>query len=213
MREALYKISYMIILTIVFTTGVVVVKSFTAGRITLNEQLFERQKIIWALNLSKDEDLTGIEVEQIFQERIQEYLWTEKNATIYADVPGGEVKGYAFPIVGAGLWGPIHGYLGIDPDGERLTGISFTKHSETPGLGGRIEEEEFREQFEGLDIDEPEDGIYVQFVREGQAAGKGEVHAITGATQTSKALKKFLNEDLGDFLEALEQGSLEKFDE
>ncbi|MBE0618532.1 MAG: FMN-binding protein, partial [Proteobacteria bacterium] len=74
-----------------------------------------------------------------------------------------------------------------------ILGLSFTKHQETPGLGGRITEPWFRDQFQGKPVrPPPEGGPPLQFVYR-QPRSPREVEAITGATQTSTRLGVFLN--------------------
>ena len=45
---------------------------------------------------------------------------------------------YIIPVYGAGLWGPIWGYIAVDADGKTIYGANFSHESETPGLGARI---------------------------------------------------------------------------
>jgi Na+-transporting NADH:ubiquinone oxidoreductase subunit C len=83
--------------------------------------------------------------------------------------------------------------VAVDPQGERIIGIAFTKHQETPGLGGRISEPWFQQQFRGKPIAVPASGGEpLRFVYR-KPEGPREVEAITGATQTSSRLDKFLN--------------------
>ena len=48
---------------------------------------------------------------------------------------------------GPGLWGSIEGYVAISKDYSTILGLTFITQSETPGLGGRIGEEEYLSQF------------------------------------------------------------------
>lgn len=59
----------------------------------------------------------------------------------------GEVK-YILPVYGAGLWGPIWGYMAIDSDGSTVYGAYFAHQGETPGLGAEIEKPAFLNQFD-----------------------------------------------------------------
>jgi len=99
-----------------------------------------------------------------------------------------------FPIYGAGLWGPIWGYIALSSDCETITGAYFDHESETPGLGAKIKDEEwFREKFAGKKI---AFGNEVLFNLSKNAELTGDfnaVDAITGATMTSKGLDKALN--------------------
>ncbi|MBR4147780.1 MAG: FMN-binding protein [Bacteroidales bacterium] len=85
------------------------------------------------------------------------------------------------PMEGKGLWGPIWGYIAIAPDGKTVIGAIFDHKSETPGLGGEITKEKFRNQFKGKQISS--DGYYVPV----------EFDAITGATKTSNGVKEMID--------------------
>lgn len=89
-----------------------------------------------------------------------------------------KVKGYG---------GPIRMAVGIGLDGA-VRGLSVISHSETPGLGANIENQEFLQQFEGKTLGDP------------IAVGE-DVQAITGATITSKAAAKEVREALEAFQE------------
>jgi Na+-transporting NADH:ubiquinone oxidoreductase subunit C len=78
-----------------------------------------------------------------------------------------------------------------------MVNIQFFDHKETPGLGARIEENWFTSQFKGLKIawNKPEkERVIVGPSPDPNAANR--VDAITGATQTSTALMRFLNQEL-----------------
>ena len=63
----------------------------------------------------------------------------------------GDVK-YILPVYGAGLWGPIWGYVSINSDGSTIYGAYFAHQGETPGLGAEIEKPAFSDQFTGLHL-------------------------------------------------------------
>src|SRR5699024_7057414 len=107
----------------------------------------------------------------------------------------GEVKAIAFPSGGSGLWGTIEAYVGVRSDYSEIVGVDFIEHSETPGLGGRIDEKEFKEQFRGLDLEDVEGSNYIIY----KPASGGNVDAIAGATLTSKSVSNFLNKDIDEF--------------
>ncbi|MCQ2177966.1 MAG: FMN-binding protein, partial [Bacteroidales bacterium] len=57
------------------------------------------------------------------------------------------------PVYGAGLWGPVWGYVAFDKDGQTIVGAYFDHASETPGLGGKIKDDPaFRDQFKGRKV-------------------------------------------------------------
>ena len=100
------------------------------------------------------------------------------------------------PVYGAGLWGPVWGYVAFDEDLKTILGAYFDHESETPGLGAKIKDDpSFRAQFEGKTADFAADPVFA--IRK-NAAGSNEVDAITGATMTSKGL----GEAIGKWFEA-----------
>jgi Na+-transporting NADH:ubiquinone oxidoreductase subunit C len=94
--------------------------------------------------------------------------------------------------------------VGIDPQATKVLGLAFTKHSETPGLGGRITESWFTDQFKGLPLHPIESNQNIFYLKpQGTGKAANELDAITGATNTSSAVQAFLNQDLDYFLKDL----------
>ena len=60
----------------------------------------------------------------------------------------GSIK-FIVPVYGAGLWGPIWGYVAVDDNGSDVYGAFFSHEGETPGLGAEIEKPKFQDQFKG----------------------------------------------------------------
>ncbi len=98
------------------------------------------------------------------------------------------------PVYGAGLWGPVWGYIAIEPDFTTIHGAYFDHESETPGLGAKIKDEEwFREKFAGKVIAFGKEEPFC-LAKNAEAEGADNaVDAITGATMTSKGLNTALN--------------------
>jgi len=98
------------------------------------------------------------------------------------------------PVYGAGLWGPIWGYVAVESDGKTIAGAYFDHESETPGLGAKIKDEPwFREQFVGKKAAFGQSPVFA-IVKGGAPEGQeNAVDAITGATMTSKGLDEAIN--------------------
>ncbi|MDE6716573.1 MAG: NADH:ubiquinone reductase (Na(+)-transporting) subunit C [Muribaculaceae bacterium] len=108
---------------------------------------------------------------------------------------------YVVPVYGAGLWGPIWGYIAFDSNGNTIYGAYFAHQGETPGLGAEIETPKFQNQFQNKDIFAP-DGQFqsVKVVKNGQEPASGAyVHAISGGTITSQGVAKMLQESLAPY--------------
>jgi len=118
----------------------------------------------------------------------------------------GQIVAYALPISGQGFWAPIKGVIGIKADRQTITGIAFYEQNETPGLGAQITKDVFKNQFNGKIISSTEKPINMK--RPGDELAKSDVHAITGATQTSTRLEKIINEALKNWLSESNKSSV-----
>ncbi len=95
---------------------------------------------------------------------------------------------------GMGLWDRISGVIAVNSDVSEIIGLSILEQKETPGLGGRISEEEFQEQFRGQKIGDvinmtPSTGDAYSPERDDSA-----FDAISGATLTSMFFATIVNE-------------------
>ncbi len=104
------------------------------------------------------------------------------------DITGKTVT--VIPCYGAGLWGPVWGYLAFDEDGRTFDGAIFDHKSETPGLGAKIAEEPFYSQFKGHKLT---DEGHFDVVKGGAHGDIHGVDAISGATITSRAVGTTIN--------------------
>ena len=105
---------------------------------------------------------------------------------------------FIVPVYGAGLWGPIWGYVAFDSNGDTIYGAYFSHEGETPGLGAEIEKPAFQDQFEGKNIF-ANDGAFtsIAVVKTGkEPQGKAWVHAVSGGTITSQGVQKMLYDSL-----------------
>ena len=101
------------------------------------------------------------------------------------------------PCYGAGLWGPIWGYVGFEKDLKTIKAVRFGHKGETPGLGAKIADEpSFAEAFVGKTVGEGEILFEVAKPANRQTENNG-VDAISGATITSQALGKTLDQWFG----------------
>ena len=106
-----------------------------------------------------------------------------------ADLPDGS-QAYIFSAYGAGLWGPIWGWISLKTDMNTVAGVKFDHQGETPGLGAEIATPAFAGQFAGKEIFANGEFSSIAIVKGGAKEGStNEVDAISGGTITSKALE------------------------
>lgn len=151
---------------------------YTRPKIALNEEIKLKKSVLNVFNISYAKN----EIIDIFDTTIK--VRAINGMAYYEYYDRGKVSGVAFEMRGAGFWGPISALVALRPNLNIIKGIEILHQEETPGLGGRITEDEFKGQFKGKPVI-PEISI----------------DAITGATMTSRAFKKIINENVKSFRE------------
>lgn len=131
---------------------------------------------------------------------------------VYERVDGsGNVQAYALPVQGVGLWGPISGFIALEPDASTVLGATFAAPAETPGLGYEIVNTPFRSQFPGKQIFTDGGELSPVSVVKGEVdlacAGRTEfcVQGVSGATMTSNGVDLMLEGILSAYEPYLEQ--------
>lgn len=196
-KSAAYIIGFMIVICMVFGTGVSVVYNATRDMLEKNKK-FHRNRIICQAFLLRVSDDSAEAYAEAISKHIEIKSITDGNRirNVYRRIDP-ENPELGFDFGGMGFWDRIDGIIVFTQNLEKIINIQFFDHKETPGLGARIEEKWFTDQFKGVRIawnkDVPDRVII------GRATGAkadNRVDAITGATQTSMALKRFLNAEL-----------------
>ena len=146
------------------------------------------------VNLKEQYDLlkksSGAEAQSSLSLKLPVFKCTLDNETVYL-----------FSCYGAGLWGPIWGYIALKDDFNTVYGAAFDHKSETPGLGAEIATEWFQNNFKGKSIFEGNEFVSVSVMKGGATPGNNhQVDAVTGGTITSKALDETMKSWLGAYL-------------
>jgi Na+-transporting NADH:ubiquinone oxidoreductase subunit C len=192
----IYPIIFMALVTAIFITVLAGLNFVTADTISFNQESQLQQKILYIFDILPEGGMEK-DIERVFNESVIEKEWGDLKG--YALVEGGQEIGYAVPINGAGLWGSITGYVGLNKDYTEIIGIEFVTQSETPGLGGRISENSYKDQYRGIDISGKTDNFIIS-----SPQPDSNVDAIAGATQTSAAVVKIVNENIKLFFREVE---------
>ena len=136
----------------------------------------------------------------------------ENYSTVYLVGDPQDPEQLILPIRGQGLWGLMRGYLSVEGDGNTIVGITYYSHSETPGLGAKVDTPRWKSKWPGKKIygeggdAEPEIGLV-----KGGATEDTEVDALSGATLTSNGVSNMLEfwlgpEGFGSFLAKFRDG-------
>ena len=183
-----FPILYMFLITAAFSSVVIGFTALTRERVEANARLAFETAVVAVLPEMKAE-LGSVEVHRQFTEQVSEPDASSGGA--YTLKKGGRIEAYALPFEGQGFWAPIRGVIGIAGDKRTVTGIFFYEQTETPGLGGEIVKPAFRDQFKGRILAGEERPIAIR--QPGSELGANDVHAVTGATQTSTRLEAIVN--------------------
>ncbi|MCQ9206905.1 MAG: FMN-binding protein [Omnitrophica bacterium] len=166
---------------------IVLVSGISAGLlVTIN--ICTKDRIAWNKEIKLKKSVLNVfgipykknEIINVFGKKVE--IGELGGRPFYRYYERGKVSGIAIEIKGAGFWGPISALVALKPGLGTIKGVEILHQEETPGLGGRIAEDEFKDQFKGRSV-EPEISV----------------DAITGATMTSKAFKKIINENVKSF--------------
>ncbi len=173
--------------------------TFTAPYRASNEKAEEIVNILTALGVPFHPGASARELVDVNDQNVQ--AQHRGDLTVYAYLPPGDEglpKAYALRFSGPGLWGPIEGFLALEPDMRTILAITFYRQEETPGLGGETAAPRFKKQFVGKSVVNAagEPGISI-----GGAAGPNTVNAITGATMTCDKLEAILDKTLQKLIE------------
>lgn len=104
------------------------------------------------------------------------------------------------PLYGAGLWGPIWGYIALAPDMNTVKGIVLDHSGETPGLGAEITTAKHQAMYVGKTVFEGEELVGITLKKGGAAEGAmHEVDAITGGTKTSDGVSAMIKDCLASY--------------
>lgn len=112
-------------------------------------------------------------------------------------------KAYVIPVTGRGLWGGLWGYIAVNESKDKVLGTYFYHESETAGLGARIGEKDFQQQFDGRPVFDESGNVALTVVKQGAGDDKFQVDGITGATLTSKGCGAMVTEGLDAYVEFL----------
>ena len=184
----LYVVIFTFVATFIFVFIIALADNATSERVARNQELVTAQAFLNAVGESESD---GTKALLAFEETFGS---VEGESVVHATVDGEDLLVKQFS--GKGLWGTVTGVIATDAGLNRIIGLDIISHSETPGLGGRIEEDWFKNQFRNEKI--AAGGIRV---RKGEGGSDSDpdnsvVDGVTGATGTSSAMEVIINDEI-----------------
>lgn len=173
----------------------------TYNKVVEKDEIIDSKGNVVKDGLKKDQDGFAVSLKEISKDRLPVYVCHVSE--------GSDGLKYIFPLTGKGLWGAIWGYIALNSDLRTVYGAYFSHESETAGLGARITEAAFQDEFKNKKISkEGSDKIDLSVVKNGKVKdAEVECDGITGATLTSNGVNDMLQECLGNYKAFLNIGN------
>ena len=206
---------YTVVYASVMVLLVAVVLAFTSQSLrSFQKDNDKRQQILRSINVS----VPANEAEAKYNELIKESFLVNENGEkvegdaftatpeqhpVFVASVDGQNK-YIMALSGAGLWGPLWGYLSVDNDKNTIFGTDFSHQGETPGLGAEIAKPAFSNEFKGKKLFINGEFKSVAIVEPGKSvAGQDYVDGISGGTITSQGVDHMLFNSLNGYVKFL----------
>jgi Na+-transporting NADH:ubiquinone oxidoreductase subunit C len=126
----------------------------------------------------------------------------ENVSLVYIREIDGSIDKVVIPVRGYGLWGTLFGYLGLEGDLRTVAGLGFYEHKETPGLGGEVDNANWKSTWPGVKLFDEEGNVALRLVKQrsaqGSAAADHEIDALSGATFTTRGVQNLVQFWTGD---------------
>lgn len=186
MKEITHILATLTIIGIIAGGALSLVNNWAAPKIVINQKA-ETERAIFLVHLDgkRYEEMkdSGFEVYKVYDQ-------------------SDKFVGYSLVYSGNGFQGKIKMMVGLTEDISKITSIEVLEQSETPGLGTKILESSYKDQFNGL---VPQSSI--KLVKGVEPSSPNEVQSITGATISSRAVVNIANEGINKLRRIIEKGS------
>ena len=159
---------------------------------------------------AKDPTLTD---SMAIPEAMQTFGFTqhERFGRVYLLKDGETIQKVILPIYGKGLWSTLYGFISLERDLQTVSGITFYEHKETPGLGGEVDNAQWKAQWSQKRAFDEAGEVRIEIVKgkvvTGGANAAYQIDGLSGATITSKgvsnAVRYWLGHGYGPFLQKL----------
>lgn len=176
---------------------IVLVYQITLPTIKFKKKQALKKAIFEVLPAAKSMATFRLENNTVFVKTEKE---VDKGVAVYAAYDNsGKLVGVAIEGSGQGYQEKLKILYGYDHEKETIVGMKVLESKETPGLGDKIETEpHFKKNFNQLDVKLTDDRSTLKneivAVKQGKKVNPWEVDGITGATISSKAVSRIINE-------------------
>lgn len=191
MKQYIKMLSFVFIMGFLTSIVFVGMDALTAERIEMNKDA----AIYSAVLTHNDITYNSGNLAEVFNDNItvEEITYNGQLLSFYINEVNGNVSFLYGVFSLGGLWGPVRGVITLESDFQTIVNVTVLEEQETPGLGGKVKNREFLDQFIGLQL-LPELERPVEVNKDAAANKANEVDEISGATGTSTAFERLLND-------------------
>jgi Na+-transporting NADH:ubiquinone oxidoreductase subunit C len=195
-NSPLYVVGFMIVLCAVCGAAIATVQFMMKPLLDANDRLVRNRTIARVYGITVTQQ-TAAAYDSALSAAIAETTVTANGQTweLFTGKNPPHEPGFVFG--GLAFWDYVSGIVVLSHDLSHIRAIDFIDQKETPGLGARIEEKAFKDQFRDYPVawDRPQN----ERIKFGENRNGKRLDAITGASQTSIALERILNDNLAAF--------------
>lgn len=136
------------------------------------------------------------------EEDIAKLITREKYAKVFLVNDDQGLARVILPVRGKGLWSTMSGFIALDKDLNTVLGFGFYSHAETPGLGGEVDNPNWKSLWLGKkiysDSGEVKMNVIKGHVDPATADAEYKVDGLAGATLTSNGVSNLVKYWMGD---------------
>ncbi len=153
---------------------------------SLSEDQFQPDQVEF---IPGEQDLAGIKIRPL-------------QSVIYQRMDGETMTRLILPIHGKGLWSTLYGFLALEEDLQTVAGITFYEHGETPGLGGEIDNPNWKGSWEGKQAYDESGDVVIKVMKgqvdPGHPDASRQIDGLSGATLTARGVDNLIQYWLGE---------------
>ncbi|MCP4454958.1 MAG: Na(+)-translocating NADH-quinone reductase subunit C [Planctomycetes bacterium] len=121
---------------------------------------------------------------------------------VYQLLENNAVEKLILPIYGKGLWSTLYGFLALEKDLTTVSGITFYQHGETPGLGGEVDNPNWKGGWQGKQAFDDGGDVIIEIIKgkviPGSPGADHQVDGLSGATLTARGVDNLVKFWLGE---------------
>ena len=197
LKQAIYSVAFTIVICAISAFLLTTVNQLWAEKYKARQGVEKKRAVLQVFDLAT-EKTSASEIQNSYDTHIVEK--PAEGLTTYKAEKDGELLGYAFQVAGKGRCGVIRGIMGVKTDRETIRRLVIYKQEETAGLGGKITSPEYLGQFPGKKIVGSDGSAGLVLTDDAPEGAPNAVDGISGASLTTKAMMKILNDSIKQFV-------------